>query len=50
MRLVDDRHLIVLLNNTGGTKLGEMSRSITGILYGKNYDLPKASEAVQPAK
>ena len=41
-RLVDDRHLIVLLNNTGGTKLEEMSRAIAGILYGKAYDLPKA--------
>jgi hypothetical protein len=30
-----------------GPKLGEMGRSITGILYGKNYGLPKASEAVK---
>jgi CubicO group peptidase (beta-lactamase class C family) len=46
-RLVDDRHLIVLLNNTGGTKLGEMSRAIAGILYGKPYDLPKTPEAAK---
>ena len=49
-RLVDDRHLIVLLNNTGGAKLEEMSRSIAAILYGKTYDLPKAPVVVQPTK
>jgi CubicO group peptidase (beta-lactamase class C family) len=41
VRFVDDRHLIVLLNNTGGTKLGEMSTKIAAILYGKPYTLPK---------
>ncbi len=40
-RLVADRHLIVLLNNTGGTKLGEMSREITNILYDQPFNLPK---------
>lgn len=40
-RLIDDRHLIVLLNNTGGTKLGEMSREITNILYDQPFNLPK---------
>ena len=44
-RLVDDRHLIVLLNNTGGTALGEMAAGITQILYGEPYDLPKKSIA-----
>ncbi|UCE07743.1 MAG: serine hydrolase [bacterium] len=44
-RLIDDRHLIVLLNNTGGTNLGEMSQGITNILYDKSYDLPKKSIA-----
>ena len=33
-RLVEDKHLIVLLNNTGGTRLGEMSQAIKNILYG----------------
>ena len=47
-RLVDDRHLIVLLNNTGGTKLEEMNRAITNILYNQPYTLPKkpVSEAM----
>lgn len=40
-RLVDDKHLIVLLNNTGGTNLGEMSNNITNILYNQPFDLPK---------
>ena len=44
-RLIDDKHLIVLLNNTGGTNLGEMSNGITNILYEKPYDLPKKSIA-----
>jgi tetratricopeptide (TPR) repeat protein len=33
-RLVEDKHLIVLLNNTGGTKLGEISQALKNILYG----------------
>jgi CubicO group peptidase (beta-lactamase class C family) len=44
-RYVDDKHLIVLLNNTGGTNLGEMSTSISRILYGEPYDPPKKSIA-----
>jgi CubicO group peptidase (beta-lactamase class C family) len=44
-RLVNDRHLIVLLNNTGGTALGEMAAGITRILYGEPYDPPKKSIA-----
>ena len=34
-------HLIVLLNNTGGAKLDEMSRRVIRILYDQLYDLPK---------
>jgi CubicO group peptidase (beta-lactamase class C family) len=44
-RYVDDKHLIVLLNNTGGTNLGEMSTSIGRILYGEPSDPPKKSIA-----
>lgn len=33
-RIVEDRHLIVMLNNTGGARLGEMSQGIQNILYG----------------
>ncbi len=43
VRLVDDKHLIVLLNNTGGAKLGEMAKNISAILYDKPYGLPKKS-------
>ena len=50
VRLVDDRHLIVLLNNAGGAKLDEMSRNIAAILYGKPYDLPRRSTAEALAK
>lgn len=45
VRLVDDKHLIVLLNNTGGTKLDEMARNIAAILYDKPYSMPKRSLA-----
>ncbi len=44
-RLTDDRHLIVLLNNTGGTSLGEMTQGIVNILYDKPYQQPKQSIA-----
>jgi CubicO group peptidase (beta-lactamase class C family) len=43
VRLVDDKHLIVLLNNTGRTKLNEMSRAIANVLYGLPYEFPKKS-------
>ncbi len=44
-RYVDDRHLIVLLNNTGGTALREMSTAIFRILYDEPFDPPKKSIA-----
>ena len=44
-RLVDERHLIVLLNNTPGANLGQMSDAIVRILYDKPYTLPKRSIA-----
>jgi CubicO group peptidase (beta-lactamase class C family) len=44
-RLVKDRHLVVLFNNTGGTALGAMSNGIINILYDKPYSLPKRSVA-----
>jgi len=40
-RIVNDKHLVVLLNNTGGTNLGQMSNNIVKILYNQKYDLPK---------
>jgi tetratricopeptide (TPR) repeat protein len=44
-RIPSDRSLIVILNNTGGAPLGEMSRAIAAILYDKLYDFPKRSVA-----
>ena len=44
-RLIDDKHLIVLLNNTGGIDGRGISVGIINILYGKPYDLPKKSIA-----
>lgn len=44
-RLVDDKHLIVLFNNTGGANLAGISSGIINILYDKPYQLPKKSIA-----
>jgi len=43
MRIPAQQHLIVLLNNTGGTALEEMAKGIRGILYGKPYAGPRRS-------
>ncbi len=40
-RLIKDKHLIVLLNNTGGTNLSDYCSEITKILYDLPYALPK---------
>ena len=39
-RMPESKNMIVLLNNTGGTKLGEMSQKIAGILFGKPFKPP----------
>lgn len=44
-RSPSDKTLVVLLNNTGGAPLNQMTRSIRGILKGTTYDLPKKSVA-----
>lgn len=44
-RIVEDRHLVVILNNTGGAPLGAMGDGIINILYEKPYGLPKRSIA-----
>jgi len=44
-RVPQDRHLIVLLNNTGGTNLAAMTEGITDILYGRVPPPPKRSVA-----
>ena len=40
VRVPSKRGLIVLLNNTGGTKLDEMARNIASILYDRPYRAP----------
>lgn len=44
-RIPSDKHLIVLLNNTGGAALGEINTAIMSILYGTPYEMPKQSVA-----
>jgi CubicO group peptidase (beta-lactamase class C family) len=46
-RLIDDKYLIVLLNNTGGTDLKRMNLGITNILYDKPYAPPEKSIAAE---
>jgi CubicO group peptidase (beta-lactamase class C family) len=40
-RLPQQHHLIVLLNNTGGTRLAEMNQAIIAILFDRPYDRPR---------
>jgi CubicO group peptidase (beta-lactamase class C family) len=44
-RAPSDKSLVVLLNNTGGAPLNQMTQSIRAILKGKSYELPKESGA-----
>lgn len=44
-RSPSDKSVVILLNNTGGAPLNQMTRSIRGILKGKTYELPKKSGA-----
>jgi len=46
-RIPGDKNLIVLLNNTGGTVLNEISQSIRAILYNKSFTMPKMSLALE---
>lgn len=39
-RIPEDGHMVVLLNNTGGTNLGGMSAGVFEILYGGEADQP----------
>jgi hypothetical protein len=41
MRVPEDKNLVVLLNNTGGTNLGAMFEGIADILYGRTPPPPK---------
>ena len=44
-RIPSDKSFIVLLNNTGGAPLNEMTNAIAAIIYDKSYILPKRSVA-----
>jgi len=44
-RVPEDRHLVVLLNNTGGTSLEAISAGILDILYGRTPAAPRPSVA-----
>jgi CubicO group peptidase (beta-lactamase class C family) len=44
-RIPSDKSFIVLLNNTGGAPLNEMTNAIVAILYDKSYDFPQRSVA-----
>lgn len=44
-RTPSDKSLVVLLNNTGGAPLNQMTRAIRGIMHSKTYDLPEKSLA-----
>jgi len=44
-RAPSDKSAIILLNNTGRAPLNQMTRAIRGIMYDKEYDLPKKSVA-----
>ena len=44
-RTTSNKSMIVLLNNTGGAPLNEMTRAILGIMHGTAYDMPKKSVA-----
>lgn len=46
MRLPEDRHLVVLFNNTGGTNLGAMADGIIDLLYGRTP--PPAKRPIAP--
>jgi CubicO group peptidase (beta-lactamase class C family) len=46
-RVPADRNLVVLLNNTGETVLGEMNNAIRAILYSQPFNQPKKSIALE---
>jgi CubicO group peptidase (beta-lactamase class C family) len=44
-RIPNDKHTVILLNNTGGTVLGAMQANILNILYDQPFEKPKKSIA-----
>ncbi|MEM8484897.1 MAG: serine hydrolase [Bacteroidota bacterium] len=49
-RAPEEGHLVVLLNNTGGTVLGSISKGIFDILYGFDAELPKKPIVMEMSK
>jgi CubicO group peptidase (beta-lactamase class C family) len=47
LRAPKEKFLVVLLNNTGGAPLNDMTKSIGAIVFDKSYDLPKKSLAYE---
>ncbi|WP_227805165.1 hypothetical protein [Algibacter lectus] len=45
LRTPSDKSLIVLLNNTGGAPLSNITNAILGIINNKTYSMPKKSVA-----
>ena len=45
IRIPKNKHMVVLLNNTGGTDLNAIQDNILSILYNQPFDLPKISVA-----
>ena len=49
-RIPSDKTIIVLLNNTGGAPLNEITSSIAAIIYDKSFNPPKRSVAYSMAE
>ncbi len=47
VRFPEEDDLVVLLNNTGGTRLRDMAVGINNILHGKGAEMPKRSLAME---
>ena len=44
-RFVEDRHTIILFDNTGSSTLSDIARAIRNVLYDKPHDIPRRSIA-----
>jgi tetratricopeptide (TPR) repeat protein len=44
-RFVEDKHTIILFDNTGSSVLSDIARAIRNILYDKPHDMPRRSVA-----
>jgi CubicO group peptidase (beta-lactamase class C family) len=44
-RVLNDKHCVILLSNTSGAPLAEISHAIAAILYERPFDMPKKSLA-----